>query len=70
MSTYEDIRNILNRIDGINAPVQEDPGLTDIQKQGLKTVYEKYKNRKGYNGDVLPIGYLDCLLYTSPSPRD
>ena len=41
MSTYEDIRNILNRIDGINAPVQEDPGLTDIQKQGLKTVYEK-----------------------------
>ena len=24
MSTYEDIRNILNRIDGVNAPVQED----------------------------------------------
>ena len=64
MSTYEDIRNILNRIDGVNAPVQEDPELTDQQKQGLKTVYEKYKNRKGYNGDVLPIGYLDYNVDT------
>ena len=136
MSTYEDIRNILNRIDGVNAPVQEDAGedekvvdmlrnikqhldnhpnmsehpslvaldqladdlesgdkpadyestsadsgelsrlkelsgieeedagLTDQQKQGLKTVYEKYKNRKGYNGDVLPIGYLDYNVDT------
>ena len=60
----ESIRDILNMIDGVNVPVQEDAGLTDQQKQGLKTVYEKYKNRKGYNGDVLPIGYLDYNVDT------
>ena len=28
MSNYQDIRNILNRIDGVNAPVQEE-AVTD-----------------------------------------
>jgi hypothetical protein len=54
----------LGRLKELSGIEEEDAGLTDQQKQGLKTVYEKYKNRKGYNGDVLPIGYLDYNVDT------
>ena len=54
----------LSRLKELSGIEEEDAGLTDQQKQGLKTVYEKYKNRKGYNGDVLPIGYLDYNVDT------
>ena len=63
MGTYEDIRNILNRIDGVNAPVQEDAGLTDEQKKGLQAIYKKYGNYEGYgNGDSLPIGNMEQVI--------
>ena len=54
-----EIRNILNRIDGVNVPVQEDAGLTDEQKKGLEAIAKKYKDREGGNGDMLAYGYLD-----------
>ena len=53
-----EIRNILNRIDGVNAPVQEDAGLTDEQKKGLEAIAKKYSGRKGVNGDPLIRGWI------------
>ena len=57
-TTYEDIRTILNRIDGVNAPVQEDAGLTDEQRKGLEAIAKKYSGRKGVNGDPLIRGWI------------
>ena len=59
-----EIRSILNRIDGVNVPVQEDAGsLTDQQKQGLQAIYKKYGNYEGYgNGDSLPIGNMEQVI--------
>jgi hypothetical protein len=45
MSTYEDIRHILNRIDGVNAPVQEAPKDRDIDYTKLMLDISAMKDR-------------------------
>ena len=45
MSNYQDIRNILNRIDGVNAPVQEKSDNSDIDIRKLLVDISSMKDR-------------------------
>ena len=49
-------------------------GYADQQKQSISYMDKKTKNNKiivGMTREALdPVGQEDCLLYTSPSPRD
>ena len=45
MSNYQDIRNILNRIDGVNAPVQEKSDNSDIDIRKLLVDISAMKDR-------------------------
>ena len=50
MSTYEDIRNILNKMDGVNAPVEEKRDNTDIDIRKLLVDISSMKDRIGELG--------------------
>ena len=58
------LRKNFNTLAGRTESVEEDAGLTDQQKQGLKALSVKYKGHQGANGDLLPIGYLDSKVDT------
>ena len=57
MSTYEDIRNILNRIDGVNAPVQEDDN-SDYIKQAYMLAVKHHTDGSGDGNINEDIGDL------------
>ena len=70
MSTYEDIRNILNRIDGVNAPVQEDLDYRSediLNKAGFDPAdIDTYMKVFNDHGDTSDLDQMNiCLLYTS-----
>ena len=67
MSTYEDIRNILNRIDGVNAPVQElddkERTMSTIKHSSDKNVafFDKMMKRYGPNLMELIIDHAHTI---------
>ena len=56
--------------------------IEDINKANVKKISAEKKLPEFYPGDIIKVGvkitegkrdriqYFDCLLYTSPSPRD
>ena len=80
-TTYEDIRTILNRIDGLNVDehqyqpfpekdefdINEDEDFEEVL--GVLGFPEDELWEAEYRGRKVPLN-KPCLLYTSPSPRD
>ena len=59
------------------APFVEDEKVLREAFSGLRGIHEKARKLQGYTGTELSMGMtndfelaVDCLLYTSPSPRD
>jgi hypothetical protein len=72
MSTYEDIRNILNRIDGVNAPVQEDAGEDEKIVDMLRNIKQHLDNHPNMSEhpSLVALDQLADDLESGDKPAD